>query len=198
VPAVDLLPNAGLTGRLATVEVAKGAATSGSLAIIEGAIETYNASVTFYQELLEAVPEEGFHEPAEDETVALLVSDRHDNIGMDPVARAIGDAGGATVLITAGDDTSTGGSWEAFSISSLADSFDGYEVVAAAGNHDTGTASSTPIATRASPCSTVSRPRWPGSASSATTTPAAAGSPPGTPRGGDGRGAGAPAGGGGL
>ena len=140
VPAVDLLPNAGFTGRLATVEVAKGAATSGSLAIIEGAIETYNASVTFYQELLEAVPEEGFHESGEDETVALLVSDRHDNIGMDPVARAIGDAGGATVLITAGDDTSTGGSWEAFSISSLADSFDGYEVVAAAGNHDTGTA----------------------------------------------------------
>jgi predicted phosphodiesterase len=96
--------------------------------------------VTFYGELLEAVPQQGFRAPDEDETVALLVSDRHDNIGMDPVSRAIGDAGGATVLITAGDDTSTGGSWEVFSISSLADAFEGYDVVAAAGNHDTGTA----------------------------------------------------------
>jgi predicted phosphodiesterase len=57
---------------------------------------------------------------------------------MDPIARAIGDAGGATVLITAGDDTSSGGSWEEFSVSSLADAFEGYDVVAVAGNHDTG------------------------------------------------------------
>lgn len=138
VPAVELVPSAGLTGRLATIEVARGAATTGSLAIIEGAITTYNTSVTFYGELLESVPEEGFRVPGEDETVALLVSDRHDNIGMDPVARAIGDAGGATVLITAGDETSSGGSWEEFTINSLADAFEGYDVVAAAGNHDTG------------------------------------------------------------
>ena len=138
VPAVELVPRAGLTGRLATIEVARGAATTGSLAIIEGAIETYNTSVIFYGDLEEAVPRQGFRDPRDEETVALLVSDRHDNIGMDPVARAIGDAGGATVLITAGDDTSSGGSWEDFSINSLADAFDGYDVVAAAGNHDTG------------------------------------------------------------
>ena len=38
----------------------------------------------------------------------LLVSDRHDNIGMDQVARAVADAGGATAVFDAGDDTSTG------------------------------------------------------------------------------------------
>ena len=45
--------------------------------------------------------------------------DRHDNIGMDPVARAVGDAGGATAVLDAGDDTSTGQPWEAFSLDSL-------------------------------------------------------------------------------
>jgi hypothetical protein len=78
VPAVELLPSAGLTGRLATIEVARGAATAGSLAIIESAITTYNASVTFYGDLLDAVPDQGFRVPGEDETVAILVSDRHD------------------------------------------------------------------------------------------------------------------------
>jgi predicted phosphodiesterase len=138
VAAVELVPRAGLTGRLTEIEVARGAATSGALAIIESAVKTYNTSVEFYADLVDAVPEEGFRVPAEDETVAIMVSDRHDNIGMDPVVRAIGDAAGASVLVAAGDDTSTGGSWEAFSVSSLADAFEGYDVVAIAGNHDTG------------------------------------------------------------
>jgi predicted phosphodiesterase len=140
VPAAELLPGAGLTGQLGSIEVAEGAATTTGLALVEGAVTTYNRSVAFYGDLLEAIPRRAFREPREDETVALLVSDRHDNIGMDPVARAIGDAAGATVLITAGDDTSTGGSWEDFSVNSLADAFEGYDVVATAGNHDTGTA----------------------------------------------------------
>jgi hypothetical protein len=69
----------------------------------------------------------------------LLVTDRHDNIGMDPVARAIGDAGGATILFDTGDDTSTGEPWESFSLDSLAKAFDDidqkYQVP---GNHDNG------------------------------------------------------------
>jgi predicted phosphodiesterase len=138
VRAVDLVPSAALTGRLADIEVSQGPATTGSLALIRSAISTYNTSVTFYGELEEAVPTDGFRVPEEGETVALLVADRHDNIGMDPVARAIGDAGGATVLISAGDETSTGSSWEAFSVSSLADAFSGYDVVAVAANHDHG------------------------------------------------------------
>ena len=48
-------------------------------------------------------------QPEDGETVAVLVSDRHDNIGMDPVARKVADEAGATVLLDAGDDTSTGG-----------------------------------------------------------------------------------------
>ena len=40
--------------------------------------------------------------------MVVFVSDRHDNIGMDPVARAIGDAAGATAVFDGGDDTSTG------------------------------------------------------------------------------------------
>ena len=46
---------------------------------------------------------------------------------MDPVARAIADQGGATFLLDAGDDTSTGGSWEAFSLESLDQAFDDYD-----------------------------------------------------------------------
>ena len=67
------------------------------------------------------------------------MSDRHDNIGMDPVARAIADQGDATFLLDAGDDTSTGGSWEAFSLESLDQAFDDYDTrVSMAGNHDNG------------------------------------------------------------
>ena len=68
----------------------------------------------------------------------MLVSDRHDNIGMDRVARAIGDRAGATVVLDAGDDTSTGQPWEAFSLDSVSEAFDGYDRFAVTGNHDAG------------------------------------------------------------
>ena len=80
--------------------------------------------------------------PADDETVVLMVSDRHDNIGMDQVARAIGDRAGATAVFDAGDDTSTGSTWEAFSLDSLDAAFDDDTYVdqrwAVTGNHDNG------------------------------------------------------------
>ena len=80
------------------------------------------------------------HQPAEGETVAVLVSDRHDNIGMDDVVRAVADRAGATVVIDAGDDTSTGETWEAFSLDSLDRAFEGYDArIAISGNHDNGT-----------------------------------------------------------
>ena len=56
----------------------------------------------------DARPTSSCGSPQEGETVVALVSDRHDNIGMDGVARAIADAGGATAVFDAGDDTSTG------------------------------------------------------------------------------------------
>jgi len=78
--------------------------------------------------------------PQAGETVVLVVSDRHDNIGMDQVARAVGDAAGATAVLDAGDDTSTGSSWEAFSLDSLDAAFDDLDDRwAVAGNHDNGT-----------------------------------------------------------
>ena len=84
--------------------------------------------------------------PRTGETVALLVSDRHDNIGMDRVARAIGDAVGAEVVLDAGDDTSTGAPWEAFSLDSLAGAFEDWDRFGVAGNHDHGTFVSTYLA----------------------------------------------------
>ena len=66
------------------------------------------------------------------------MSDRHDNIGMDRVARAVGDAAGATVVLDAGDDTSSGQPWEGFSLDSLDRTFDDLDRYAVAGNHDNG------------------------------------------------------------
>jgi hypothetical protein len=108
---------------------------------VGSAVNTYRRSVSFYSALVDAAPglATQLHEPSEGETVGLLVSDRHDNIGMDPVARAIADAGRATFLLDAGDDTSTGGSWEAFSLESLDEAFDDFDQrFAIAGNHDNG------------------------------------------------------------
>ena len=67
-----------------------------------------------------------------------LISDRHDNIGMDAVARAVADVGGATAVFDAGDDTSTGERWEAFSLDSVASAFEDLDRFGVAGNHDHG------------------------------------------------------------
>ena len=120
------------------VEIAQGASTSGSRALVEGALSTYRTSVSFYGQLAVNAAAADVRTPSEGETTALVVTDRHDNIGMDPVARAIADRVSAETLIDLGDDTSNGGSWEAFSINSLAREFRDFDVVAVAGNHDTG------------------------------------------------------------
>lgn len=137
----EALPGIGVPAEVAGVEVESGLFTSGTRRLAESALDTYRRSQTFYDELVEAAPalSEELRQPLESEVVGLLVSDRHDNIGMDPVARAVADAGGATFLLDAGDDTSTGSSWEAFSLESLDQAFgdveDRYSV---AGNHDNG------------------------------------------------------------
>ncbi|MDN5746508.1 MAG: metallophosphoesterase, partial [Nocardioidaceae bacterium] len=63
---------------------------------------------------------------------------RHLNIGMDRVARAVADRAGATAVLDAGDDTSTGARWEAFSLDSVSAAFDDFDRWAVAGNHDNG------------------------------------------------------------
>ena len=122
-------------------QIRNGLVTEGTRRLVFSLFDTYETSKVFYRDLADSVPEiaDKLHQPAEDETVAVLVSDRHDNIGMDPVVRATADAAGATVVLDAGDDTSTGQAWETFSLDSLNDAFEDYDArVAVAGNHDHG------------------------------------------------------------
>ena len=122
---------------LQKVQLAQGSATSSSRALVEGALYLYRDSVTFYEALDANAEQAVLRTPEEGQTTALVVTDRHDNIGMDPVVRTIADQAQAKLLIDLGDDTGQGASWESFSINSLAREFDGFETVAVAGNHDT-------------------------------------------------------------
>lgn len=131
-PAVDLPEEA------EQVEVRGDITTLQTRRLVESAIDTYARSKEFYAAAVEDAAQLELREPAEDETVVLVVSDRHDNIGMDPVARAIADVGGATAVFDAGDDTSTGRAWEAFSLDSVTAAFEDLERYGVAGNHDHG------------------------------------------------------------
>lgn len=123
---------------LNTVQIAQGSSTNGSRALVQSALKTYRDSVTFYGKLAVAAKNINVRTPDPGETTALVVTDRHDNIGMDPVARVVADRAQAHLLIDLGDDTSNGASWEAFSINSLAREFKGFHIVSVAGNHDQG------------------------------------------------------------
>lgn len=139
IPLAEFLgPQVPLPEELDGVEVRGDVTTSQTRRLIESAVDTYEKSRGFYAQAAEDALELDLREPAEDETVAILVSDRHDNIGMDRVARAVGDRAGATVVLNAGDDTSTGATWEAFSLDSVSAAFDGYDRFGVAGNHDSG------------------------------------------------------------
>jgi hypothetical protein len=125
------------------VQVRGDVTTNQTRRLVESAVSTYETSKTFYADLAESAESLELRQPEEGETVVLLVSDRHDNIGMDQVARAVGDAGGATAVYDAGDDTSTGSSWEGFSLDSLDATLSkkkyGDDRWAITGNHDNGT-----------------------------------------------------------
>lgn len=138
VPIGTVFPELPTDRVLDKVQIAQGASTSGSRALVQGALDTYRTSVTFYGKLAVSAATADVRAPLPGETTALVVTDRHDNIGMDPVARAIADRAQASLLIDLGDDTSNGASWEAFSINSLAREFRDLDIVAVAGNHDTG------------------------------------------------------------
>lgn len=131
-------PDVTLPAEVRGIEVRTGPVTTQSKRLVLSAIDTYDKSKEFYSTAADGAADLAVREPEEGETVALLVSDRHDNIGMDRVARAIGDAAGATVILDAGDDTSTGQPWEAFSLDSLDGAFAGWERFGVAGNHDHG------------------------------------------------------------
>ncbi|WP_460835055.1 metallophosphoesterase [Nocardioides hungaricus] len=131
-------PGVPLPDELDVVQVSGDVTTSQTRRLVESAVDTYDTSKAFYADAAERAADLPLRTPEEGETVVVLVSDRHDNIGMDPVARAIGDAAGATAVFDGGDDTSTGNTWEAFSLDSVTAAFDGLDRWAVAGNHDNG------------------------------------------------------------
>ncbi len=140
-PVADAVPDVSVPVDAQPLQIEAGLVSDATRQLVTSAIDTYQRSVGFYRKVVEAAPElEGqLREPEDGETVGLLVSDRHDNIGMDPVARAIADLGGATFLLDAGDDTSTGSPWESFSLESLDEVFADYDDrYVVAGNHDNG------------------------------------------------------------
>jgi len=140
-PVSEELRDVPLPEQAEPLEIEAGLITSGTRRLVESAFDNYAKSHAFYTQVIEALPSvaDQIRVPEEGDTVAVLVSDRHDNIGMDKVARAIADAGGATVLLNAGDDTSTGSPWEAFSLDSLDQAFDDFEHrYVVTGNHDHG------------------------------------------------------------
>ena len=135
----DFLGTVPMPADLADLEVRGDVTTAETRRLIASAISTYDSSKVFYSTAAASAAGLPLRKPGAGETVAVLVADRHDNIGMDAVARAVGHAAGATSVLDAGDDTSTGSSWEAFSLDSLDEAFDGYDDRwAIAGNHDHG------------------------------------------------------------
>ncbi len=140
-PIATMVPTGRIPEQIIALEIQSGLVTSGTRRLIESAFNSYQISTEFYRNIADHAPrlEGALRQPEADETVALLVSDRHDNVGMDPVVHAIADAGGASVLFDAGDDTSTGEPWEAFSLDSLVTEFGEYdEAYVVPGNHDNG------------------------------------------------------------
>ena len=140
--ATFLGPDVPLPSELDGVEVRGDVTTSQTRRLIESAVGTYDEGKTFYRDAADAAADLDLRQPEEGETVVLLVADRHDNIGMDRVARAVGDTAGAEAVLDAGDDTSTGSTWEAFSLDSLDAAFDDGPYAdskwAVTGNHDHG------------------------------------------------------------
>lgn len=120
------------------VEIRETATTDQSKRLVLSAVDTYEKSKQFYTAAALDAGRLALRTPAEGETVALVVSDRHDNIGMDAVARAVAERAGATAVLNAGDDTSTGQRWEAFSLDSVSAVFSDLDRWAVAGNHDHG------------------------------------------------------------
>lgn len=139
VPIADFVgPGVLLPSELEDVEVLSDATTGETKRLIASAIDSYRQGREFYARAAEEAARLELRQPEEGETVVLQLSDRHDNVGMDRVAKAIAERGGAEAVFDTGDDTSTGEHWEAFSLDSLDNAFEDYARWAVAGNHDHG------------------------------------------------------------
>lgn len=139
-PLAEFLgPGIPLPAEAAELEVGTGSVVStGTRRLLRSAVDTYDRSRAFYAAATEAAGDLELREPQDGETVAILVADRHDNVGMDRVAAKVAEVAGATAVLDAGDDTSTGARWEAFSLDSMDEAFGDLERWAVNGNHDHG------------------------------------------------------------
>lgn len=141
IPLEIALPDVTIPAELGGIEVQGGLLTQGTRRLISSVFQGFSEGKEFYDALVEKAPDAAsrLRKPLLGQSVAVLVSDRHDNIGMDEVVRAVADGVGATAILNAGDDTSTGEPWEAFSLDSLDDAFSDYrDRITVAGNHDHG------------------------------------------------------------
>ncbi len=141
-PVQDAITDIAVPQDLNDWEIQGGLVTQGTRRLLSSLFDTYERSKVFYAGVIDRVDELAgeLRTPGGNDTVAVMVSDRHDNIGMDEVVRAVADEAGATGILDAGDDTSTGETWEQFSLDSLDSAFREYDDrIFIAGNHDNGT-----------------------------------------------------------
>lgn len=140
VAATSLVPELNNYPEAQGMEISDNAVSGAAKELLNGAFDSYNQSKKFYASLLEKIEpiQSQLHQPEPGEIVGILLSDRHDNIGMDPVHRKLADAAGASLMIDAGDDTSSGKPWEEFSLRSLHQQFKDFSIMAVPGNHDSG------------------------------------------------------------
>ena len=122
-----------------TLEISDGTLEDTAAQLINGGVVAFKTSNAFYDPLKQKAAAIGpeLHQPTADQTVAVVISDRHDNTNMDPVVRAAADAAGAEIVLDAGDDLGASQSWEMFSLNSLFTTFKDYKYkFVATGNHD--------------------------------------------------------------
>lgn len=135
------LPEVPIPVEARAIEVQSGLITTAAKRLATSAFDTYQRSLRFYTEVEHEARRlaSRLRQPQADETVAIVVSDRHDNVGMDSVVRTIAEQASASMILDAGDNTSTGEPWESFSLDSLHQAFEDYEHrFTVAGNHDNG------------------------------------------------------------
>src|SRR5262249_33989161 len=74
-------------------QIQGGAITQGTRRILLSLFGTFNRSQDFYDGVIKRIPDIApeLRKPGDGETLAVLVSDRHDNIGMDEVVRSVAE-----------------------------------------------------------------------------------------------------------
>ena len=132
-------PDVELPAEVRDIEVRTGPVTTQSKRLVLSAIDTYEKSKEFYSTAAEGAADLG-RPPARGGRDRRPAGQRPARQHRDGPRRSCDRRGGRRdVVLDAGDDTSTGQPWEAFSLDSLASAFDDWDRFGVAGNHDHGT-----------------------------------------------------------